>query len=264
MRLILNNPIIFFDIESTGVDPQNDRIVELAAIKIHPDGRQDEKCRRFNPLMPIPKEATAVHGITDDDVQDLPPFSRYAKGENGIAVFFAGCDLGGFNIISFDIPLLAAELERAGEKLDLSQVAVVDAFRVFTTREPRTLEAALKFYCGQEHGEAHTALGDVRATMDVLASQLERYADLPETPLLLDKALRHPEAVDRLGKLRLMDGEVAVAFGRHRNRTLKYLAREEPDYLRWMIDNAVVPDAEHVIRDALVGHFEIPDKKVPK
>ena len=262
MRLKIERPLIIFDIESTGVDPKNDRIVELAAIKILPDGGQEEKCRRFNPLIPIPKEATAVHGISDDDVKDLPPFARYAKGENGIGAFFSDCDLGGFNIISFDIPLLQSELKRCGEKLDLSQISVVDAFRIFTRREPRTLEAALKFYCGREHEGAHSAIWDVKATIDVLESQLERYADLPESPLEIDQATRHPDAVDRMGKLKLVDGEVTISFGRHRNRRLKDLAREEPDYLRWMIDKGVVPDAEQVIRDALAGHFESPEKKV--
>ena len=259
MQLNLERPLIFFDIESTGVDPKKDRIVELAAIKILPDGRQEEKCRRFNPLIPIPKDATAVHGISDDDVKDLPPFSRYAKGENGIAAYFSGCDLGGFNIISFDIPLLQAELERVGEKLDLAHIAVVDAFRIFTNREPRTLEAALKFYCDREHEGAHSAIWDVKATIDVLSSQLERYEDLPDTPPELDKAMRHPDAVDRLGKLRLVEGEIAVSFGRHRNRTLKELAQNEPNYLRWMIDNAVVPDAEQMIRDALAEQLDSPD-----
>lgn len=262
MRLILKRPLIFFDIESTGVDPQKDRIVELAAIKICPDGTQEERCRRFNPLRPIPAEATAVHGISDSDVKDLPPFSRYAKGENGIAAFFAGCDMGGFNIISFDIPLLKAELERAGENLDITDIAVVDAFRIFTTKEPRTLEAALKFYCGRDHLDSHSALGDVKATIDVLASQLERYDDLPPSPAELDKAVRHPDAVDRMGKLKVVEGQVTVTFGKHRNRTLKDLATQEPAYLSWIIDNAVIPDAEQLIRDALDGHFDFPEKKV--
>jgi DNA polymerase-3 subunit epsilon len=260
MRLKLNRPIIFFDVETTGLDPRSDRIVELAAVKVWPDGSREpeEKCRRFNPLVPIPKDATAVHGITDEDVKDEQPFAKYARGEGGIASFFAGCDLAGFNILGFDIPILAAELERAGEKLDLGDVSVVDAFKVFTSHEPRHLSAAVRFYCGREHEDAHTALGDVRATIDVIDAQLERYDDLPGTPEEIDRSMRDPDAVDRAGKLRWVDGEVVVAFGRHKGRGLRYLSREEPDYIRWMIENDVVPDAVGHLRDALLGHFAVP------
>jgi len=255
MKLELERPIIFFDLETTGLDPQRDRIVELAAVKIRPDGSREEKTKRFNPGMSIPKEASAVHGITDADVKNEPPFSKVAKGPKGIAAYFDGCDLGGYNIINFDIPMLTAELERAGESLDVSQIAVVDAFKIFTTREPRTLSGAVRFYCGQEHASAHEALGDVLATIDVLEAQLNRYRDLPQTPHDLDISVRDPEDVDRRGKLKWIDGEVAVNFGRHKGRTLKHLVREEPDYIRWMIDNKVVDDAVHHLHDALLGHF---------
>jgi len=255
MKLKLERPIIFFDVETTGVDPKHDRIVELAVIKIWPDGTREEKCKRFNPLMPIPKEATAIHGIRDEDVKNEPPFAKVAKGEKGIAAYFANCDLAGFNIINFDIPILQAELDRAKQTLDLSNVAVVDAYRIFTHKEPRNLSAALMFYCDKTHDDAHSALSDVKATADVLEAQLIHYPDLPDTPTALDESVRHPEAVDRQGKLRWVDGEVTVAFGRNKGRTLQYLAREDPDYVRWMIDNAVVPDATSLLRDALVGHF---------
>jgi DNA polymerase III subunit epsilon len=255
MRLRLERPLVVFDLETTGLDTATDRIVELAAVKLWPDGRVEEKRRRFNPLVPIPKEATAVHGIRDEDVKDEPPFLKVAHGEKGVAAFFAGCDLAGYNVADFDILILKAELERAGERLDLSDVAVVDAYKIFSTREPRHLTAALKFYCGKEHEEAHSALGDVRATLDVLAAELERYPDLPDTPAAIDKSLRNPEHVDRRGKLRWQDGQIAVAFGRHRGRTLEYLAREEPDYIRWMIDTGVAPDAEKILHDALLGRF---------
>ena len=255
MNLELTRPIVFFDIESTGLDPQKDRIVELAAVKIFPDGTREQKCKRFNPMMPIPKEATAVHGITDADVLNEPPFYKVARGKNGIAAFFKDSDLGGFNIVYFDIPLLKKELERAGEELDLSHVAVVDAMTIFKTREPRTLEAAVQFYCGRAHTNAHAALDDVQATVEVLFGQLEKYGDLPRTPEEIDLSVRHPDAVDRLGKLKWVDGEVAVGFGKHQGRSLKYLAREEPDYIRWMIQARVVEDGIPILRDALLGHF---------
>jgi len=263
MRLKLERPLIVFDLETTGTDPQRDRIVELAAVKLWPDGRQEEKTKRFNPGIPIPKEATAIHGIRDEDVRNEPPFSKVARGEKGISSYFAGCDLAGYNIINFDIPLLAAELERAGEKLDVSQISVVAVFRIFKVREPRDLTGAVRFYCGREHADAHAALGDVRATVDVLMAQLNRYRDLPATPRALDRATRDPEEVDRRGKLKWIDGEVAVNFGRHKSRTLRYLAREEPDYIRWMIDNKVVDDGIHHLHDALLGHFEKREDTLP-
>jgi DNA polymerase-3 subunit epsilon len=255
MTLELKRPIIFFDIESTGLDTQKDRIVELAAVKIFPDGRREEKCKRFNPMMPIPKEATAVHGISDADVLNEPPFYKVARGERGIAAFFEDSDLGGFNIVHFDIPLLKKELERAGEELDLSNVSVVDAMTIYKQREPRDLEAAVRYYCGKEHINAHAALDDVHATVDVFYGQLEKYADLPRTPQEIDLSVRHPDAVDRLGKLKWIDDEVSVGFGKHQGRTLKYLAREEPDYIRWMIQARVAEDALPILRDALLGHF---------
>ena len=261
----MERPLIVFDLETTGVDTQRDRIIELAALKIWPDGEREEKVRRFNPGIPIPKEATAVHGITDADVKDEPPFGKVARGPKGIASYFTGCDLAGYNVINFDIPMLAAEFKRAGEKLDVAEISVVDSFRIFKIREPRDLSGALRFYCGQEHAEAHSALGDVKATLAVLEAQLNRYRDLPSTPGELDNAVRDPEEVDRRGKLKWIDGEVAVNFGRHKSKTLKYLAREEPDYLRWMIDNGVVEDAVHHLHDALLGHFATreggPDQK---
>jgi len=134
-------------------------------------------------------------------------------------------------------------------------VSVVDAFRIFTTKESRDLGAAVRFYCDKEHTDAHSALGDVVATLDVLEAHLGRYEDLPKSPGELDRALRHPDSVDRQGKLLWVDGEMAVGFGRHKGRTLKYLAREEPDYIRWMLDNDVVEDASSHLRDALGGHF---------
>ena len=252
MRLTLERPLIVFDVETTGLDPVRDRIVELAALKIFPDGHREEKCKRFNPLIPIPKEASDVHGITDEDVKNEPPFAKVARGEMGIAAFFADCDLAGFNIVNFDVPILQAELDRADAKLDLSKVAMVDAYKLFTAKEPRNLEAAVTFYCGRDHEDAHSALGDVKATAEVLAAQLERYPDLPVTPAELDAFVRKPEWVDRQGKLRLVNDKITVAFGRNKGRTLEYLAREEPDYIRWMIQNEVVPDAMDVLRDALL------------
>jgi DNA polymerase III subunit epsilon len=260
MPLELKRPIIFFDIESTGLDVANDRIIELAVIKIFPDGRRQEKCRRFNPMIPIPKDATAIHGITDDDVKNDPPFYKVAGGEKGIGAFFDGCDLAGYNIINFDIPLLKTELGRADLTLDLSTIAVVDVLKIFTTREKRDLTAAVKFYCDKDFTQAHSALADVLATYEVLEGQMERYPDLPQTPEEIDKNTRLEGAIDLQGKLRWQDGEVAIGFGKHKGHTLKELATDTPNYIRWMIDKEVIPDAANILHDALLGVFPEAEK----
>jgi len=157
--------------------------------------------------------------------------------------------------------MLAAEFERAGERLDVSTISVIDAFKIFVTRVPRNLSGALRFYCGLEHATAHEALGDVQATRQVLEAQLNRYPDLPSDPRAIDTAVRDPEEVDRRGKLKWMDAEVSLSFGRHKGKSLRFLAREEPDYIRWMIDNRVVDDAVHHLHDALIGHFAKKDKQ---
>jgi DNA polymerase-3 subunit epsilon len=260
MILNIERPIIFFDLETTGTNSVEDRIVEMATVKIWPDGKTEQKCRRFNPGIPIPKEATAVHGITNDDVKSEPHFYQMARGPKGIAAYFKNCDLGGYNIINFDIPMLAEELKRAGEKLDQTNISIVDAYKLFVTKEPRTLSGALKFYCNSEHTQAHGALGDVLATVKVLEAQLERYSDVPTSPHELDLFVRPPDYVDRQGKLKWVDGLVAVNFGRHRGTTLKHLAATEPDYINWMIDNKIAEDASSFLHDALLGHFATRDE----
>ncbi|MCU0663673.1 MAG: 3'-5' exonuclease [Myxococcota bacterium] len=252
----LERPIIFFDTATTGIDPQKDRIVELAALKLFPDGTQEEKRRRFNPGIPIPKEATAVHGITDAEVRKEPPFSKFAKGEQGIAQYFSQCDLAGFNLLDFDIPILQAELERCGESLELSDAAIIDVYRIFAHKEPQTLAGAARFYCGQDHRESLTALCDVRMALKVFEAQLVHYGDLGTTPAQVDQGTRPDGAVDRVGKLRWDGDDIVLSFGRNRGRTLRSLVAEERDYLLWMIANRVVdPAGLAVLRDALLGHF---------
>ena len=252
-KLQLTRPLVFFDLEATGTNPQTDRIVELAAVKNHPDGRREEKCRRFNPTIPIPAEVTEIHGITDDDVKDEPTFDEVAGGEQGIAAFFSDCDLAGYNVLGYDIPLLMAELERAGVSLDLSGVAVIDAMKIFFEREPRDLSGAMRFYCGQEFDGAHSADADVQATLDVLEAQLGRYQDLPSTPQALD--CRDADDVDLQGKLRWVDGEIAINFGKHAGKTLRQVMKDEPNYLRWMLKKGIAGDAAEVLQAAVKGEF---------
>ncbi len=178
MKLNLKRPIVFFDLETTGVDASKDRIVEISMIKVMPDGTEDTRTRRINPGMPIPAEATAVHGITDADVADEPKFAQVAKS---LEEFIRGCDFGGFNSNRFDLPLLVEEFMRAGLSVDLKRRKFIDVQNIFHKKEQRTLVAAYKFYCDKELEDAHSAEADTRATYEVLKAQLDRYDDLETT-----------------------------------------------------------------------------------
>ncbi len=261
MRLKLERPLVFFDLETTGTDPASDRIVEISAVKVAPGGERDARLRRINPERPIPPEATAVHGIGDDDVRDAPPFRAVARG---LLDFLGDADLAGFNVLRFDLPLLERELADCGMDLRTAERHVVDAMAIFHRMEPRDLTAALKFYLGREHAGAHSAEADVLATVDVLAAQLERYPDLPDSVAALhDWQIRKPPgAVDRFGKFVWKDGEAAFTFGKHAGRTLREVAAEAPDYLQWILKADFPSDARALVRDALRGTFPRPEGAV--
>jgi len=247
----LERPLVFFDLETTGLDMRYDRIVELAFIKVTPHGDVLERERRFNPGIPIPPEATAVHGISDEDVADELPFSRTA---NSLARLFDGCDLAGFNIRRFDIPMLVHEFQRCGVDFSLERRRIVDMQNIFHRQEPRDLSAAARFYLGREHEEAHNALGDIRTSAAVLGAQLERYPDIPHD---LDGLHAYCEeyAPTRTEVDRWFGGEDGARVfrrGKHKGRPLADVALAEPDYLRWMMgaddmDEEVVA----VVREAL-------------
>ena len=230
----LDRPLIFFDLETTGLNFKNDRIVELALIKITPQGDVLERVRRFNPGIPIPAEATAVHGITDADVADEAPFCARARA---LADMMEGCDLAGFNVRRFDIGMLVAEFARCGIRFEMEGRRVVDMQNIFHHEEPRDLSAAARFYLGREHDEAHTALGDIRTSAAVLGAQLQRY---PQIPRDLDGLHAYCQEyfplrteVDRWFTSE-EDGRV-FKRGKHQGRRLDEVARTEPDYLRWMM-----------------------------
>lgn len=165
MELQLKRPLVFFDIESTGLSPEKDRIVEISLIKVYPDGREEVRTRRLNPECHIPEESTAVHGITDDDVRDCPTFRQVAKS---LASMIQGCDIAGYNSNRFDVPLLGEEFIRADVEVDFSRCRFIDVQTIFHKMERRTLEAAYKFYCDKDLTEAHSAEADTRATLEVL------------------------------------------------------------------------------------------------
>lgn len=235
MKLNLKNPIIFFDLETTGVDPAKDRIVEISMVKIMPDGRREVKTRRLNPEMPIPPAATAVHGITDDDVKNEPVFRAVAKS---LAAYIDGCDFAGYNSNKFDIPVLAEEFLRAGLDVDLKRHKFIDVQNIFHKMEQRTLVAAYKFYCGKELNDAHSAEADTLATCEVLEAQLDRYADTLENDVdFLAEFSERGKSADYAGRILYDDkGEEIFGFGKHKGRSVAQVFRDEPSYYAWMMN----------------------------
>jgi DNA polymerase-3 subunit epsilon len=247
----LDRPLVFLDLETTGLSTANDRIVELAVIKVTPGGDVIERVRRFHPGMPIPPEATRVHGITDDDVRHEAPFAARARS---LAELLEACDLAGFNVRRFDVPMLMAEFRRAGVPFDARARRLIDIQAIFHREERRDLSAAARYYLGREHPEAHSALGDIRTSAAVLAAQLERYPHLPRD---LDGLNRYcDEVVPFESELErwFTDGPEGRVFrrGKHRGRSLADVAANEPDYLTWMLSTEDM-DAEvvRVVREAL-------------
>jgi DNA polymerase-3 subunit epsilon len=249
----LSRPLAFFDLETTGLNTTSDRIIELALIRVSPQGDVLERVRRFNPGIPIPPEATEIHGITDADVADEPPFSATARS---LLELLDNCDLAGFNIRRFDIPLLLAEFKRAGVPFSAQGRRLIDAQTIFHRQEPRDLSAAARFYLGREHREAHTALGDIRTSAAVLSAQLERY---PEIPRDLDGIHAYCDEVSpfrtELDKwFRQADGGLVFRRGKHRGESLEQIASTAPDYLHWMLGADDMDDEViQAVREALEG-----------
>jgi len=247
----LDRPLIFFDLETTGLHLKNDRIVELALIKITPQGDVLEKVRRFNPGIPIPPEATAVHGITDDDVAGEAPFCARARA---LADLLDGCDLAGFNIRRFDLAMLIAEFARCDIRFELEGRRIIDMQNIFHREEPRDLSAAARFYLGREHEEAHTALGDIRTSAAVLGAQLQRYPTLPrDLDGLHAYCQEHFPLRTEVDRWFSSEEEGRVfRRGKHMGRPLDEVARTEPDYLRWMMGaEDMDEDVIRLVREAL-------------
>ena len=233
MGLKLTRPIIFFDLETTGTNITQDRIVEISLIKVYPDGTDKEHTTRINPCMHIPAEATEVHHITDADVADKPKFADIAQS---LAKFFEGCDLAGFNSNRFDVPMLVEEFRRAGIAFDLSRTKLVDVQTIFHKREPRTLVAAYKFYCGKDLDDAHSATADTRATYEVLKAQLNHYEDLPCDVDGLSEYSSHSRNVDFMGRLVWNENKKEVInFGKHKGRIAEEVLSTDPGYYGWIM-----------------------------
>lgn len=248
--LSLDRPLVVFDTETTGVNPRTDRIVEIACVKIHPDGHREDWVRRLNPGMPIPAASSAIHGIRDEDVQGLPTFRDVAAE---LAGFLDGCDLGGYNIAGFDLPALRIEFLRAGIVFDVSGRRLVDAQRIFFVREPRHLAAAARFYCQSDHQGAHGALADAEMTLRVLEGQLAHYADLPHSIPELHElyCAGLDQDLDPEGRFRLVRGEPTVNFGKNRGRSLREMGRDEPGFLRWILKGDFSEPVKEIARKFL-------------
>ena len=234
MELKLNRPIVFFDLETTGVDTAHDRIVEISMIKIMPDGERIVKTRKLNPEMHIPEAATAVHGITDEDVKDCPRFAQVAKS---LAQFLTGCDFGGFNSNRFDMPVLVEEFLRAGVDVDFKRRRFVDVQNIFHKMEQRTLVAAYKFYCDKDLTDAHSAEADTLATYEVLKAQLDRYPELENDIDALADFSSRGETADYAGRIVYDDkGSEVFGFGKYKGRRVEDIFEQDPSYYTWMMN----------------------------
>lgn len=234
MKLKLTKPLCFFDLETTGTDVSKDRIIEIAIIKVNIDGSRESLEIRLNPGIPIPPESTLIHGITDEMVANEPIFKDKARN---IYNFLKGCDLAGFNSDRFDIPLLVEELLRADLDFDFKNTKTIDVQNIFHKMESRTLSAALKFYCDKELTDAHTAIADANATLDVLLAQLDRYSELePNVEFLNDFSTRKKTA-DFAGFLIYnKDDEICFGFGKHKGKKVNEILKEEPGYFGWILN----------------------------
>lgn len=233
MSLQLQRPIAFIDLETTGVNLSTDRILEIAIVKIMPDGSRQVKRKLINPEMQVPPQSTEIHGITDEMVKDAPTFKQAA---NELKQFIEHCDLGGYNSNRFDIPLLMEEFLRSGIELDLSKQKMVDVQHIFYTMEPRTLTAAYKFYCDKELEGAHSAEHDINATIDVLFSQIKKYPHLGNSVDSILGVIGEEKIVDYARRFSFDDKGVEVFnFGKHKGKAVVDVLKAEPQYYDWMM-----------------------------
>ncbi len=245
MNLNLKNPLAFFDLETTGVNPVKDRIVEISIIKIMPNGDEKTYTKRINPTIPIPAQASEVHGIYDKDVADKPTFKEVAKE---IAKFIESCDLAGFNSNKFDIPLLAEEFLRADVDIDLKKRRFIDVQTIFHKMEQRTLSAAYKFYCDKNLDNAHSAEADTRATYEILKAQIERYDELENDIEFLSKFSSFNKNADFAGRIIYDEqGREVINFGKHKGKLVEDVLKNDPGYYGWIMNSDFSLDTKRVL-----------------
>jgi len=234
LELKLKRPIVFFDLETTGINVSSDRIVEISLLKISPNGKEQWMTTRINPEMPIPPKTTAIHGISDEDVAGAPTFREVAKN---LALFLEGCDLAGYNSIKFDIPLLAEEFLRTDTDFNFRKRNYVDVQIIFHKKEQRTLIAAYQFYCNKQLKDAHSSKADTSATFEVLKAQLDRYEDLDNDIEKLADFSSYNDYVDFAGRIILDENGVEIFnFGKHKGKPVAKVLEEEPSYYSWMMN----------------------------
>jgi len=246
MKLNLKNPIIFFDLETTGLDITKDRIVELCYIRVEPNGNEEAKSMRINPEIHIPEEASKVHGIYDEDVKECPTFKQIAKT---LWHTFEGCDLAGYNSNKFDVPLLVEEFMRAGVDIDLSKRKLVDVQNIYHKLERRTLIAAYKYYCGKDLENAHSALADTQATYEVLQAQLDKYPnELQNDMQFLADYSRMSNNIDFAGRFVYDENGVElVNFGKYKGKPLKEVLQKDPGYYGWIMQSDFTMNTKQVL-----------------
>jgi len=266
MKLNLRNPLCIFDLETTGTNIAQDRIIEIAVIKMMPNGEIQRKANVLNPGIPIPAETSAIHGLTNEDVKDKPMFKDVAKD---YARFFEGADLGGFNILKFDVPMLVEEFLRTGVEFDYSRKKIIDAQKIFHLMEKRTLAAACRFYLNKDMENSHTAEADTETTMEVLIAQIARYEGQPVTDGLnrpigeikndmeaLSK-LTSSEMVDLAGRMVMNDkGQEVFNFGKHKNKVVTAVLKEEPSYYDWMMNGDFPLDTKRKLTEIRLRSFK--------
>jgi DNA polymerase III subunit epsilon len=253
MKLQLKNPIVFFDIESTGINIVTDRIVEISYHKIFPNGREETKTIRVNPEIPIPKGASDIHGITDDDVANCPNFKNVAKE---IARDIEGCDLAGYNSNRFDIPMLAEELLRAEVDIDLMKRKFVDVQVIFHKMEQRTLSAAYKFYCNKDLIGAHGAQADALATYEVLQAQLDKYPELKNDVDFLSKYTTQNNNADFAGRIAFNEkGEEIINFGKYKGQIVTEVLKNDTGYYGWIMNSDFSLHTKKILTNIKLRNF---------
>jgi DNA polymerase III subunit epsilon len=260
----ISSPLVILDLETTGTWKEKDRIVEIGMVKLLPDGSRETYLRRVNPGIPIPPEVSELIGITDQDVKDAPAFAEIAKE----ALDFIGdSDIAGFNVERFDLPLLEREFANANLAFDMEKRSVYDAQKIYHLHEKRDLTAAYEFYCRKKLENAHTALGDVEATLEILGAQVSKYGSEGEGISSLKDLDYKPRQgnFDKEGKFRWWNGELYPTFGKHgRRKNIKQLAETEKDYLEWILKSDFSDAVKNMIRDALEGRFPSPPESSEK
>jgi DNA polymerase-3 subunit epsilon len=258
-QLNLRKPLAFFDLETTGINLLRDRIVEISIAKALPDGSVVVKTKRINPTIPIPLEASVIHGIYDEDVAHEPTFRQVARS---LAQFLEGCDLAGFNSNRFDVPMLVEEFLRVDVEFDLRNRRLIDVQRIYHLMEPRTLTAAFQFYCGKKLDGAHSAEADTLATLEVLNAQVKRYdgvvitdaRGVESSPVKNDMDALHEitsgKIVDFAQRMAYnAEGTVVFNFGKHTGKPVLEVLRQEPSYYDWIMKGDFTLDTKRKLTE---------------